>query len=427
MYDELLVAALYSVVTLLYGSIFTLLFLKIELNRRRNFASFLGFVLLILTIQYLVGYFVSPELVVTIYPLIVHLPLLLFCTIYHGKSVLTTVSAIMLGYFLTSPRYILAELIILIFPGLPYSEETGKIIASFLLAFPIYQWMVPTVRRSFKRKTMDVMHFFVPLIFVYTLSYTLYVYTDLLVTNGIVMLEIVFTLFFLIILYYMQKYFVSIDDIIEKENRNQVLVMSAEALKKQLDILNESNENTRILRHDIRHYATMVKQYAKVGDIEQVISISEEIETKNQAAIVKRYCVNQWVNLLLNNYIAQLEEAGAGLKLEAAVPEKISLHEMDVCVVLGNVLDNAVRSITACKEKRFCSILLRYDTGKLYLEVKNSCENPVFFQDGVPLSSRDGHGFGCKSIVYITEKYHGICSFELQEKVFCTQVILHGQ
>jgi len=425
--EEFILSALYSVVTLLYGSCFCLLFLGVPWNEHRIYWSFLGYVIVTLGFQGIVMYYFSVQMVVYLYPLIVHVPLFLLCTLYYGKSILNTVSSIMMCYFLTSPRYILAKILVFVFPNLPGSENMGKVIVSFLLAYPIYKWFVPVMQKSFQRKSRDVMHFFVPLTILYTFSYLLYVYTDLLKTNGVFMMEIIFTFFFIFIFYYLQKYFVSIDDILEKEQRNQLLAVSTEALKKQLDILKESNEQTRILRHDMRHYATMVKQYAQMGDMDKVVCISEEIETKNQAVVVKTYCSNPWINLLLNVYMAQMEEAGVEHEVETSVPVEINIRDMDLCVVLGNVLDNAMRSINAGKGKRFCSILLRYDDGKLYLEVQNSCESPVSFHNGIPLSVREGHGYGCKSIEYIVEKYCGICSFRLEETTFITQVILHEQ
>jgi len=424
---ELIISALYSAITLLYGSVFTLLFLEVELNNRKNLISFVIFVIGNLGLQYGLGYFISVDMVVFFYPLIVHFPLFLFCTKYCGKSILTTVSSIMMCYILTSPRYILGEMIVALIPELPFRDSVGKMIASVLLVFPIYHWILPVMRKSFKRNAKDLMHYFLPLILIYTLSYVLYVYTDLLAKNSVLMMEIMFTLFFLISFYYQQKYFVSRDDMIEKEKRNQILELSTEALKRQLDIMNESNERTKILRHDMRHYATMVRQYAGIGDVDKVISISEEIEKKNNAAMIKSYCSNPWINLLLNTYVYQFEEMGIKPIMDISVPAEILIREMDLCVILGNILDNAIGSIGMCKEHPSCSILFRHDGGKLYLEVQNSCETSVSFQNGIPLSTRSGHGYGCKSIVYITEKYHGICSFELQENIFVTRVILHEQ
>lgn len=425
MWEEWTVAMLYSLVTLLYGSIFTLLFLEVEWNRRRYVAAFLGYVLIDMGLQGIISYFYSVDMVVYWYPLLVHVPLALLCKVVYKKNVLTTVSAIMMCYFLTSPRFILAEFIVRCFPKLPYAEYMGKIISSFMLVYPIGRWIVPVVRKSFRRNSRDIMLFFAPLTILYALSYLLYVYTDLLATNGVLMMEIIFTLFFLFIFYYLQEYFASMDEKFQEEMKNQMLELSSEALKKQLDIINENNEQTRMLRHDMRHYATMVRQYVMLGEVEKVVAISEKMEAKNNEVMFQNFCSNSWVNLLLNTYIAQFEGIGMKPTVEISVPEKIDIQEMDFCVVLGNVLDNAVRSINGCRQKKFCSILLRYDRGRLYLEVQNSCEDAVSFQDGIPLSDRSGHGYGCKSIEYITEKYNGICSFELQKNIFVTRVILH--
>lgn len=425
MLEELLMALVYSIVTFFYGSVFVILFLDISMDSKKDILIFVIFSVVILGIQCFIGYMISIKTVVVLYPLIVHFPLFLLCIIYYKKNALTTISAILMSYFLTSPRYVLAEIVAGIFKGIPYPDSMGKIIASILLAFPICKWVVPVLRKSFKRSSKDIMHFFVPLILVYVFSYSVYVYTDLIKTNSIVMMEILFTLFFLVILYYIQEYFVSIDNMHEKEKRNQLLEMSAEAVKKQLDTLNESNEYTRILRHDMRHYATMVKQYAESGDTDKVISISEEIEAKNSAGIVKSYCDNPWIDLLLNIYLSQLADINVKPELEITVPKEMAFHDMDLCVILGNILDNAVRSIGTCSKNRFCKIFCSYNGGKLCLEVKNSCETAVPFQDEVPLSNRSGHGYGCKSIVYIAEKYRGMCSFDLKENIFTTRVILY--
>ena len=414
------------IITYLYGSVFTLLFLDIDLQEPSSVRSFGVFSLINISIQLAFGYFSSPRLVVLVYPLVVHLPLLLLCIFYYKRNFLISLSSIMMCYFLTAPRYILAELIIFAFPQLPCAAHFGKIISSLILAFPIYKWVCPILKRGFQRSDNDILHFFVPLTLVYSFSYLLYVYTDLLNTNGTLMVEIIFTLFFLIILYYIKKYFISIDDIIEKENRNHILELSYGAVKKQLDVLTESNEQTRILRHDIRHYATMIEQYAQLGEYEKIISISKEINGQNQAVTVQNYCSNQSVNLLLSNYVAQFSSLNVAFSPQLIVPKEIFVQDLDLCVLLGNALDNALKSILKCREKRFLELILHCNENKLFMELKNSCETAVAFQNDLPLSTKQGHGYGSKSIRYIAEKYHGICSFELSENIFTTKVILHN-
>ena len=107
------------------------------------------------------------------------------------------------------------------------------------------------------------------------------------------------------------------------------------------------------------------------------------------------------------------------------VPKEIFVHDLDLCVLLGNALDNALKSISKCKNEKFLHLILQCDENKLFMELKNSCETAVAFQNDLPVSTKPGHGYGSKSIRYIAEKYHGLCSFELTENVFTTKVILH--
>lgn len=424
--EHWLILTISLIVTYFYGSVFTLLFLDVDFQEPAIARSFGIFSIINLSIQLAFGYFASPQQVVFGYPLIVHLPLLLLCILYYKKTFWVSLSSLMMCYFLTAPRYILAELIIFVFPKLPCGDHLGKIIASFVLAYPIYKWVCPIIKKGFQRSNNDILHFFVPLTLVYSLSYLLYVYTDLLTTNGTLMVEIIFTLFFLIILYYIKQYFISIDDMIEKENKNHILELSYDAVKKQLDVLTESNEQTRILRHNIRHYAALMEQYAKLGEYDKIISMSQEITGQNQAIAVKTYCSNQSVNLLLSNYVAQFSAMDVEFSPQLIVPKELFVQDLDLCVLLGNILDNALKSISKCKKERFLYLILHCDENKLFMEVKNSCETPVAFKNDLPLSSKSGHGYGSKSIRYIAEKYHGLYSFQLTENIFTTQVILHN-
>ena len=114
--EHWLILTISLIVTYLYGSIFTLLFLDIDLQEPSVIRSFGIFSIINISIQLAFGYFSSSQLVVLIYPIVVHLPLLLLCIFYYKKTILVSLSSLMMCYFLTAPRYILAELIIFVFP-----------------------------------------------------------------------------------------------------------------------------------------------------------------------------------------------------------------------------------------------------------------------------------------------------------------------
>ena len=67
---------------------------------------------------------------------------------------------------------------------------------------------------------------------------------------------------------------------------------------------------------------------------------------------------------------------------------------------------------------------LRTDDGKLLISLKNTfAEKPVLI-DGIPHSSKEGHGFGTQSIRYVTEKLNGNCQFSVKDGWFIFRIVL---
>ena len=61
---------------------------------------------------------------------------------------------------------------------------------------------------------------------------------------------------------------------------------------------------------------------------------------------------------------------------------------------------------------------------KLLIEIRNPCTGDVSMQDGIPVSGREGHGFGCRSIRTIAQRNSGLCMFTARDGEFCLQVML---
>ncbi len=423
---ELLLWSLNVCITYFYGSVFTLLFLDVNLKEKKNKLIFTVFSLLCIGLQLTIGYISSMNTVTHFYPLLVHLPLLFVCLLGYKKNLIASLASILLCYYLTSPRYVVAALLLEFIPNMPVGEATARIIASLLLSIVIYRWVVPLVRQSFRREQRDIMYFFIPLMIVYVLSYLLYVYTDLLYTKPMLMIEIIFTLFFYIIMSYIHLYFITFDRTLKLENRNNILDLYAESMHRQLATLKASSEESKVLRHDIRHFALLMKQYAKEGDLEKLLELGSAIEQKNDALIIDEYCQNNSVNLILSTYISQLKQENIPYDLELHIPNKVFVNEMDLCTILSNALENATTCLLQCKASPHLSLEINCDDNRLFLKLDNTCLQPVSFKDGLPLSSRVGHGYGSKSIAYLADKYHGICSFSLKNRIFTTQVILHA-
>ena len=53
-----------------------------------------------------------------------------------------------------------------------------------------------------------------------------------------------------------------------------------------------------------------------------------------------------------------------------------------------------------------------------------SVEKIPAFVDGVPVSTRNGHGIGVRSIIYYVEQLHGQCHFSIVDHCFVLRIII---
>ena len=93
--------------------------------------------------------------------------------------------------------------------------------------------------------------------------------------------------------------------------------------------------------------------------------------------------------------------------------------------MLSNGLENALRAVTPLPEgKRWVSLYCGVRLGKLLLEIRNPCAERVVMRGGLPVSQREGHGYGCRSIQAIAQRRGGLCAFRMEEGAFLLQFML---
>lgn len=110
-------------------------------------------------------------------------------------------------------------------------------------------------------------------------------------------------------------------------------------------------------------------------------------------------------------------------------PEALSfMEDMDICSLFGNALDNAIE---AEQEEPVGTRLIRLNVSRknrfLTIHIENTCTHKVTFRDGLPLTRKENkslHGYGSKSIRYVTNKYGGNVVMNQEGNLFSLNVIL---
>lgn len=133
---------------------------------------------------------------------------------------------------------------------------------------------------------------------------------------------------------------------------------------------------------------------------------------------------NDIVNTVLNYYLLPLKESHT-ISVQGYISEKISIDERELCILVSNMVKNAVEALQKIKDG-YLWIKIREGEEFLYIEVKNSFQGEVVFdKKGMPISSkknRENHGIGTYNIIDIAKKNGGTYQIEIEEQVFKAEV-----
>lgn len=177
--------------------------------------------------------------------------------------------------------------------------------------------------------------------------------------------------------------------------------------------LTQSIEAARAARHDLRHHLNAIRDFADRGDNAGLKAYLDEYAASLPADDAPDWCENRAVNALLKHYLAKAAEAGTRLDVKLDLPRRAGVPDTDLCVVFGNVFENAARA-AAGGEGAF--IRARCETGEadIVLTTENS----------VGSAPPGGQGLGLKNVEAAARKYGGAARFEARDGAFYCRVLL---
>ena len=167
----------------------------------------------------------------------------------------------------------------------------------------------------------------------------------------------------------------------------------------------------------MKHNMIVLNGYLENHDIEnaqrELSKITEQIEQNSY----HKYCSNVAINSVLSHYNKVMIEKGILFEIDIKLPEIISISDIDLAVVISNALDNALNAVENCQNKIIMLKAFRKED-KICFEIKNPFEGNIEFSDDLPITTKDGHGYGTKSIATIIKNNNGLYSFVAENGYF---------
>ena len=134
------------------------------------------------------------------------------------------------------------------------------------------------------------------------------------------------------------------------------------------------------------------------------------------------------MNGLILYFAHQSQEHEIDFLVQLSIPDKLNIPDIDISVLLGNLLENA---LDACKEqtqeKRKIIVRGKGDKHSLFFAIDNTCENAVKqnAKGQFVTTKKGGSGIGIESVKHIVERYHGVFTAEKKGEIFCVSFMLN--
>lgn len=198
-------------------------------------------------------------------------------------------------------------------------------------------------------------------------------------------------------------------------------------LKTQRDEVQELYMTMRGWRHDYHNHMQKIKAHLALNQLEEVKVYLDQLEEDLDEIDVVYKTGNVSVDAILNSKLSVAKKQEIEINCKAKVPKKLTVSDIDLCVILGNLIDNGVESCEKLKEgeRRFLRIYIGIFKEQLYLSVTNSTNEVIRKLDKDFISNKRGnHGHGLKRIDNIVEKYDGFINRKNEPGAFATEIML---
>lgn len=187
-------------------------------------------------------------------------------------------------------------------------------------------------------------------------------------------------------------------------------------------------DEIRVMRHDMRHYTRAALMLLKEGKLDELRTFLDSFEQDNRLYDNIIYSKNYISDLVAHHVHNVARSANIHVSIHCGLPESFWVCDTDLCVLLGNLMENA---LNACRLQvegpREITATMAVRDGEAFIRVENTCadkalDTPARRKEAGLLQS---NGCGISSVRAVVAKYNGFAAFEPQDGRFYASVLLY--
>lgn len=180
-------------------------------------------------------------------------------------------------------------------------------------------------------------------------------------------------------------------------------------------------------RHDYRNHIQTMKAYAASNDLEAIKDYLDELDTDLSTVDTVVKTGNAMADAILNSKISLAKAKHIPVIADAHIPIALRTSELDLCVIIGNLFDNAIEaSLSLPEEQRQIRVYMDMKNTQLYISFTNltAVKKQIKENGRFHTTKGEGHGFGLVRIDNIISRLDGYISRNSEDGAFTTEILL---
>ena len=137
---------------------------------------------------------------------------------------------------------------------------------------------------------------------------------------------------------------------------------------RQFELMKASLHNTKMIKHDLKNHMFSIRSLVENGDrkeaLDYISDIMADVGTRQDYASSG----NTIIDSIINFKFQEAEQNGIKTVLDLKIPENLKIPSFDMTIILGNILDNALKAVSLVSDNPFINLKIKYDKGRLLIQ-----------------------------------------------------------
>ena len=234
----------------------------------------------------------------------------------------------------------------------------------------------------------------------------------------------------LLILCFIQAVLELISGMARQDAELQATVLRERYAVENLEIMRQSQEETRRQRHEMQHHLALLEGMLSQKQDDRAADYIQSLLAESASLPSDSYSDNMVLNAIAGYYLNAAKSEGVRVETDIRVKTELPLKDEELCILLTNLLENALEACRAMKQEqnRFISLAVFSDGEHLHIDCENSTgvSVPIVVDGTIPSAKSDtkSHGYGLPAMRRIVEKHFGTMNTACVDGRFMVKITL---